>query len=178
MIQNFKIQIARDIHKHCYLTGSFTLRSGRIATEYFDKYQFEALPSLLKEVTKHMVDLIPSDTEVLAGLEMGGIPVVTMLSYHSGIPSAYVRKKAKEYGTARLSEGSEVHGKKVLLVEDVVTSGGQISLSAYDLRQIGASIDYALCVIDRQEGGTEALKQNQIQLLSLLTRDDISRAVI
>jgi orotate phosphoribosyltransferase len=173
MDADLKKQISKEVHKLCHLTGSFTLRSGRTATEYFDKYQFEAVPSLLKEITKHMVGLIPSDTEILAGLEMGGIPVVTMLSYHSGLPATFVRKKAKEHGTSRLSEGSDVRGKKVLIVEDVVTSGGQISLSTNDMRNLDASIDYALCVIDRQEGGIESLAKNQIKLISLLTKNDI-----
>jgi orotate phosphoribosyltransferase len=73
-----------------------------------------------------MKELIPSNTEVLAGLEMGGIPVVTALSIKSEIPCAFVRKKAKEYGTCKLAEGSNVSGKRVCVVEDVITTGGQI----------------------------------------------------
>ena len=96
-----------------------------------------------------------------------------MLSHYSGIPAAFIRKKAKEYGTAKLAEGAEVSGKNVLIVEDVVTSGGQIILSANDLRSLGANIDYALCVIDREEGGTENIAANQIKLLSLFKKSDL-----
>ena len=101
---------------------------------------------------------------------MGGIPVVTMLSYHSGLPAAFVRKAAKTYGTSRLSEGACVSGKKVLVIEDVVTSGGQIVLSSGELRQRGAIIQHSLCVIDREEGGAEALAQSSITLLSLFKK--------
>jgi orotate phosphoribosyltransferase len=161
------------IHAASHLTGQFTLRSGRTATEYFDKYRFEADPFLLDEIARRMAPLVPPDTQVLAGLEMGGIPVVTALGRHTGLPCAFVRKQAKPYGTCRLAEGAEVAGRKVLVVEDVVTSGGQIVLSTADLRNLGAQVDAALCVIDREQGGAEALKAEGISLLSLLTAEDL-----
>ena len=118
-----------------------------------------------------MVPLIPDGTEVLAGLEMGGIPVVTALGLRAGLPCAFVRKEAKRYGTARLAEGAEVAGRQVLIIEDVVTSAGQIAISAGQLRELGASIGHALCVIDRQEGGAAALAGGQIRLHALITRE-------
>jgi len=165
-------RLAEQLYVACHIKGSFTLRSGRRTNEYFDKYQFEARPALLRAVTEGLVGLVPTGTEVLAGLEMGGVPVVTMLSQLSGLPCAFVRKKAKEHGTARLSEGADVAGKKVLIIEDVVTSGGQISLSLADLRALGGVIESALCVIDRKEGGAELLAEHGVHLLSLFTRDD------
>jgi orotate phosphoribosyltransferase len=116
------------------VTGEFVLRSGRVATEYFDKYLFEADPDLLDEVAVGLAGLVPEGTEVLAGLEMGGIAVVTALARHAGLPCAFVRKAAKPYGTHRLAEGAEVAGRRVLVVEDVVTSGGQVVISAGQLR--------------------------------------------
>jgi orotate phosphoribosyltransferase len=100
---------------------------------------------------------------------MGGIPVVTALSRHTGLPCAFVRKKAKPYGTCRLAEGAAIEGRRVLVVEDVVTSGGQIVLSTADLRTLGADIREALCVIDREQGGRESLAAADITLRSLLT---------
>ena len=84
---------------------------------------------LLDALAEQLAALIPEGTEVLAGLEMGGIAVVTALGRHTGLPCAFVRKKAKQYGTARLAEGAEVAGRRVLVVEDVVTSGGQVVIS-------------------------------------------------
>ncbi|WP_194925077.1 orotate phosphoribosyltransferase [Catenulispora pinisilvae] len=167
--------LAARIHAVSRLTGQFTLRSGRTATEYFDKYRFEADPVLLDEIALRIAALVPAGTEVLAGLEMGGIPVVTALGRHTGLPCAFVRKAAKTYGTCRLAEGAEVAGRRVLVVEDVVTSGGQIVLSTADLRALGADVREALCVIDREQGGAEALAVEGIQLLSLLTADDLQR---
>ncbi|WP_433298930.1 orotate phosphoribosyltransferase [Actinoplanes sp. CA-030573] len=166
--------LARRVRDVSRLTGSFVLRSGRTATEYFDKYQFEADPELLDRLAERMAVLIPEGTEVLAGLEMGGIAVVTALARHAKLPTAFVRKQAKQYGTARLAEGAEVAGRRVLVVEDVVTSGGQVVISTGELRKLGAHVDHALCVIDRKEGGAEALAAEGIKLRALLTRDDLS----
>jgi len=166
--------LARRVRDVSRLTGEFVLRSGRIADEYFDKYQFEADPALLDQLAERMAVLIPEGTEVLAGLEMGGIAVVTALARHAKLPTAFVRKQAKQYGTARLAEGAEVAGRRVLVVEDVVTSGGQVVISTGELRKLGAHVDHALCVIDRQEGGAEALAAADIKLRALLTRSDLS----
>ncbi|MEZ0111921.1 orotate phosphoribosyltransferase [Catenulispora sp. EB89] len=165
--------LAARIHAAAHLTGEFTLRSGRTATEYFDKYRFEADPVLLDEIAERMAPLVPAGTQVLAGLEMGGIPVVTALGRHTGLPCAFVRKTAKAYGTRRLAEGAEIAGRRVLIVEDVVTTGGQIALSTEELRTLGADVREALCVIDREQGGSEALATQGIQLLSLLTAADL-----
>jgi orotate phosphoribosyltransferase len=168
--------LARRVRDCCRLTGNFVLRSGRTADEYFDKYQFEADPALLNEIAGAMVPLIPAGTEVLAGLEMGGIPVVTALGQRTGLPCAFVRKEAKRYGTARLAEGAEVAGRQVLIIEDVVTSAGQIAISAGQLRGLGALVGHALCVIDRQEGGAAALAGDQIHLHALITREALETA--
>src|ERR1044072_6471777 len=99
--------LARQVGAVSRLTGEFVLRSGRTATEYFDKYRFEADPVLLDQLAEQMAVLIPEGSEVLAGLEMGGIPVVSALGLHSKLPCAFLRKQAKQYGTARLAEGTE-----------------------------------------------------------------------
>jgi orotate phosphoribosyltransferase len=165
--------LAQRIYQAAHLTGEFVLRSGRTATEYFDKYRFEADPALLDAIAEAMVPLVPPDTEVLAGLEMGGIPVVTALGRHTGLPCAFVRKAAKGYGTRRLAEGAEIAGRRILVVEDVVTSGGQIVESTRELRALGADVRTALCVIDRDQGGREALAEARLDLVSLLTADDL-----
>ncbi len=166
-------ELARRIYEVAHLTGEFALRSGITTGEYFDKYQFEADPVLLDAIAEAMVPLIPAGTEVLAGLEMGGIPVVTALGRQTGLPCAFVRKEAKPYGTCRLAEGADTVGRQVLIIEDVVTSGGQIILSTKDLRALGATITDALCVIDREQGGAGSLAENDITLHALLTATDL-----
>lgn len=166
-------ELALKVFEACHLTGEFKLRSGQTSSEYFDKYRFEAQPLLLKEIAKQLAALIPKDTEVLAGLEMGGIPVATALSLETGIPASFIRKKAKDYGTCLFAEGASVENKRVCIIEDVITSGGQVVLSAADLRSVKANITTVLCVINR--GGDEAVqKLNAInlQVKSLFIRTD------
>src|ERR1700678_3184328 len=108
-------QLATRIFQCSHLTGSFLLRSGKTSTEYFDKYQFESDPTLLKEIGRQMVPLIPKGTDYLAALEMGGIPIATALSFETGIPVIFVRKTAKEYGTCKFAEGPAIKGKRLTL---------------------------------------------------------------
>jgi orotate phosphoribosyltransferase len=168
--------LAASVHARAHLTGEFLLRSGTISHEYFDKYRFEADPALLRSLVEALAPLVPDGTEVLAGLELGGVPLAVMLSQVTGIPAAFVRKQAKPYGTRRLAEGADVEGKRVLVVEDVVTSGGQVVASTQDLRAAGAEVDYALCVIDRQAGGPEALAGSGVVLRSLFTMEQLKAA--
>lgn len=164
--------LAQRIGDVCRLTGTFTLRSGQVATTYFDKYLFEADPRLLAAVAAAAAALIPSGTEVLAGLELGGVPIATALSLVTGLPLAFVRKEAKRYGTAKLAEGADFAGRQVLIVEDVVTTGGQVVLSAQDLRERGALLSTALCVIDRSNG-RHALADEGLELVALFNADDL-----
>jgi orotate phosphoribosyltransferase len=117
--------------------------------------------------------MVPAETEVLAGLELGGIPIVTMLSQVTGLPALFVRKEAKSYGTCRLAEGGEVEGRNLVVVEDVVTTGGQVLLSCAELRDRGATVDTVLCVIDREAGGPEAFAAEGLALRALLTMSQL-----
>lgn len=173
---NFQ-QLAREIFNISHLKGEFKLRSGLTSNEYFDKYRFEAQPKLLKAIAQGLAPLIPKDTEVLAGLEMGGIPIATAVSMETGLPVIFVRKKAKEYGTCRIAEGLEsLNGKKVCVVEDVITTGGQVVISTEDLRREGALVDHVICVIDRQQGGAETLKKSALGMISLFTQEQLKSA--
>lgn len=176
MDQDERRSLAGEINRRCLLEGEFTLRSGRTATHYFDKYQFETDPVILDRVCTAMAELVPPGIDVLAGLELGGIPIVTGISRITGIPATFVRKRAKEYGTARLAEGTPVAGKQLLIIEDVVTSGGQIVLSTADLRGLGATVDHAMCVIDRGEGGRDSLSEIGLGLTALFTGDELTAA--
>lgn len=168
--------LAADLFRSSHLRGEFVLRSGRVSHEYFDKYRFEADPALLRRVADALHPLVPAGSEALAGLETGGIPLAVMLSQLTGLPSLFVRKKAKEYGTRKLAEGGEIDGRRLLIVEDVVTSGGQVALSTRDLRERGAIVEDAVCVIDREAGGREALAEVGIRLRALFTMTELKAA--
>ena len=131
---------------------------------------------LLARIAAALAPLVPTDTEELAGLEMGGIPIVTALSMHTGIPAAFVRKEAKKYGTARLAEGADIEGRRVTVVEDVITTGGQVVISTNQLRELGAKVDHVLCVIDRSPDHGAALAAEGLAMHALLTRAQLDEA--
>ncbi len=171
-----RAELAARISASSHLTGEFVLRSGERSQEYFDKYRFESDPVLLAEVARLLAGLVPGPVDALAGLELGGVPVVTALSAATGLPAVFVRKRAKTYETCRLAEGPEVEGARLLVVEDVVTTGGQVVTSVADLRDLGAEVSHALCVIDRESGGTGALAGIGVELRSLFTMADLRGA--
>jgi orotate phosphoribosyltransferase len=168
-----KLTLAKEIYQISNIKGNFTLRSQQQTTEYFDKYLFEAQPKLLFEIARQLVALIPENIDILAGLEMGGIPIATALSLQTGIPLVFVRKKAKTYGTCKLAEGGEVKNKRILIVEDIVTSGGAAIDAVTQLRELGATIEQAVCVIDRESFGAENLKNIGVKLMPLFTKSDL-----
>lgn len=168
--------LARRIHDVSSLHGTFTLRSGTTSDRYFDKYRFEADPQLLREIAEAMQSIVPAGTEALAGLELGGVPIATILSQVTGLPTLFVRKQAKTYGTCRYAEGGEVSGRHLLVVEDIVTSGGQVIESVRALRSDGAVITDVVCVIDREAGGRAALAAEGLALHALYTRGELAAA--
>lgn len=168
-----RVELAKEIYKVSYITGEFLLRSGKISNEYFDKYQFESYPQILNSIADHLLDILPVDFDYLAALEMGGIPIGTALSLKANKPILFIRKRSKEYGTRKFAEGPDLIGKKLLIVEDVVTTGGQILLSVNELRDAGAIITDTICVIDRESGGIEALKHVNLNLHALYTMSEI-----
>ena len=165
--------LSARIYECARLTGEFRLRSGAVSEEYFDKYLFESDPHLLREIAEKMVGLFPADVDVLAGLELGGVPLAVAVSQVCGLPTVFVRKTAKTYGTCRLAEGGEITARRVAVIEDVVTSGGQVIESCRELRAREADISAVLCVIDREAGGRESLAAEGLELRSLFTMSQL-----
>jgi orotate phosphoribosyltransferase len=163
-------QLARDIDTRCRLRGEFVLRSGQIAGEYFDKYLFEADPRLLSRVAERMAALLPAGTQLLGGLELGGVPLATAVSMQTGLPVLFVRKQAKTYGTRKLAEGPGPAGKRVTLVEDVITTGGAVFAATEALRGLGATVTAVVCAIDRSAPDESALAAAGLTVLPVLTK--------
>jgi orotate phosphoribosyltransferase len=165
--------LARDIDAVCRLQGEFTLRSGQVSHEYFDKYLFETDPVLLARVAAQMEGLLPDDVDLLGGLEMGGIPIVTALSARTGLPALFVRKAPKEYGTAKLAEGPDVAGRRVTLVEDVITTGGAVRDATLALRAAGSTVELVVCAIDRSPAGENPLADVGLEVRPVLTKAEL-----
>jgi orotate phosphoribosyltransferase len=164
------------IYATSHLTGSFKLRSGGVSDRYFDKYAFESDPDLLREIAGVVAELLPPDAEMLAGLELGGVPLAAVMSQHTGLPLLFVRKKAKEYGTCKQVEGPDPAGRRVVIVEDVVTSGGAILDALPPLRATGARVAAAVCAIDREAGATDKLSEQGVTLAPGFTMSELEVA--
>ncbi len=166
-------ELARQIADIATLEGSFTLRSGQVSSRYFDKYRFEGDPKLLQPLAKEMAKLLPEGTEIIAGLELGGVPLVTALSIETGLPAAFIRKEAKTYGTCRAIEGQDVAGKKVTFIEDVITTGGAVA-DAYGLaKQEDANVLGVICAIWRGEGDPAIANAPTLPVYPVFTRADL-----
>jgi orotate phosphoribosyltransferase len=167
--------LAADVDRAARLKGSFKLRSGQVSDEYFDKYRFEADPALLARVAAAMLPLVPAEAEVLAGLELGGVPIATAMSLQSGKPAAFVRKEAKAYGTCLAVEGGSVSGRRVVMIEDVITTGGAVRDAHRLLEEAGAVVLAVVCAIWRG-AGEPRIEGLDVPVLSALTRDDMNAA--
>ena len=169
-------QLAKRIYAASHLTGEFVLRSGAISNEYFDKYRFEADPRLLNDICLHLREHIDEEADALAGLELGGVPIAAILSQITNLPLIQVRKQAKSYGTCRQVEGGDIRGRALVIVEDVVTSAGQIVQSAAVLRDLGATILGVVCVVDREAGGQETLAVSGLSFHPLFRMSELKRS--
>lgn len=166
--------LAKSIADVALLRGTFTLRSGRISNYYLDKYLFSTRPEVLSELGKLFAERIkPLNPARLAGAELGGIPLVTVASLHTGLPCIFVRNQKKDYGTAKQLEGVLNRGDKVVIVEDVATTGGQALEAAAVLQAGGANVLAIIATIDRQEGARENVEKAGIRFEALFTKKDL-----
>ena len=168
-----KAELAKRVVEVALRRGEFKLRSGQTSNVYFDKYQFEAQPALLREIARQLVALVPAGTEVLAGLELGGVPIATALSFETGLPVAFVRKERKTYGTCLIAEGASGRDKRVCIVEDVITTGGAVLDSVRELRAEGAQLSTVLSVIFRGDPAKDQFAAAGLARVSLLSLADL-----
>lgn len=174
-----RAELARQLREHAYLEGDFVLRSGRRSTHYLDKYRFETQPQILGPVAGALAEQVREadpDATVLAGPELGAVALAAAVSLASGLPFLIVRKGAKGYGTDTALEGAWQAGSRVCLIEDVVTTGGAALAAIEVLRGVGMACRAAVCVVDRQEGGSEALADDGVTLSPLFVLADIQNA--
>ena len=169
--------LASRIVDAAYLEGDFVLRSGRRSRYYLDKYRFTTAPSLLREIGQALADRLPAETRRVAGPELGAVPLATAVSLETGLPSVLVRGESKSYGTERRFEGILHPGENVVLIEDVVTTGGQAIESAQALRDSGANVSLVLVVVDREEGAAEAMAEAGFRFEALFTSTSLGLSI-
>src|SRR5687768_8402895 len=130
-------QLARRIADVSLLRGEFTLRSGRKSNYYLDKYLFETQPDVLAELGKLFAERVSAATDRVAGAELGAVALAAATAMACGKPFVIVRNQKKDYGTSKLVEGKLEQGETVTIVEDVLTTGGQVLEAAKTLEGAG-----------------------------------------
>jgi orotate phosphoribosyltransferase len=169
-------ELRAALREHAYLEGDFVLRSGKRSGYYLDKYRFETRPDLLAALGERIAEAVrdhAADAIRLAAPELGAVALAAAGSLASGLPFLIVRKAAKEYGTSKRVEGAYEEGDRVCLVEDVVTSGGALLEAVEALREAGLAVQTAVCVVDREEGGAEALARHAVRLRPIFRASEI-----
>ncbi len=166
-------QLAKRIAEVALLHGDFTLRSGRKSTFYLDKYRFETQPDVLAELGKLFAAKVSSNVDRIAGAELGAVALAAATSLACSKPFVIVRNQKKDYGTSKQVEGILQPGERVLIVEDIMTTGGQVLEAAKSLQQAGATIDRIVGVIDRLEGARENIERAGFIFESLFTIKDL-----
>jgi orotate phosphoribosyltransferase len=166
-------ELARDVVGAAYLRGEFVLSSGVTSTYYFDKYLFETKPGILRRIASFLAEVVPPLTDRIAGTELGAVALATALSLETGLPFVIARKGMKTYSTARLVEGELYPGEHVVVIEDVVSTGAQAIRAADSVVRAGAQVVGILAVIDREQGGADAISAAGYALTSLFSRSQL-----
>lgn len=167
-------ELAEALKAAALLEGDFTLRSGRKSKYYLDKYLFETQPALLRELARRFARHVTPEVDRIAGAELGGIALAAATALETGKPFVIVRNSKKAgYGTGKLIEGRLEKGERVLLVEDIATSGGQAIEACKTLHEAGAQVTEVVVTIDRQEGGRAAIEAAGLRFAALFTTSDL-----
>jgi orotate phosphoribosyltransferase len=166
-------ELARRIAEVALLRGEFTLRSGRKSNYYLDKYLFETQPDILKELGHMFAQRVPDNVDRLAGPELGAISLAAAASMASGKPFVIVRNQKKGYGSGKLIEGTLKAGDRVLVIEDVLTTGGQVLEAVKSLEGAGARVEGIVGVLDRLEGARQNIEAAGYRFDALFTTTDL-----
>lgn len=169
-------QLARRIVEVSLLRGEFTLRSGRKSNYYLDKYLFETHPDVLAELGRMFAERLTPAVQRIAGAELGAVALAAATAMVSGKPFVIIRNQKKDYGTSKLVEGKLEPGETVMIVEDVLTTGGQVIEAAKTLKDAGAKVEKIVAVIDRLEGARENIESAGYVYESLFTTKDLGVA--
>lgn len=151
------------------LHGEFTLRSGKKSRYYIDKYRFETQPDVLAALGKLFAEKVTPDVDRIAGPELGAVCLAAATAMAAHKPFVMVRKAAKEYGTTKRVEGELKAGEKVLIVEDILTTGGAVLEAAKSLTEAGVEIVGIVGVIDRLEGARHNIEAAGYKMDALFT---------
>ena len=168
-----KTELGKAILDAAYLEGDFVLRSGKRSKYYLDKYLFETRPEILRAIAEEMSKLMPAGVDRIAGTELGAVALAAALSLKTDLPFVIARKATKDYGTSKAIEGVFEPGEKIVLVEDIMTTGGAALNAADVLKEAGLDVVLVIGTIDREQGAREAFAAKGLNYAALFTKTEL-----
>lgn len=168
-----RTELGRDLVAAAYLRGDFVLSSGMRSSFYFDKYLFETKPGILRRLASFLAERLPSSTERVAAPELGAVALGTAVSLETGLPFVIVKKQPKDYATQRLVEGELYEHERVVVVEDVLTTGAAALRAAQQIRSAGANVLKIVGVVDREQGAIQRLAAAGFEAEALFGRGEL-----
>jgi orotate phosphoribosyltransferase len=178
-----KVEIAKILHKIDALKfGVFKLTSGRASPYYVDLRVLPSFPDAYREICNFYGEYITSQVgtknfDRIAGIPLAGIPFASQIAYNLKKPFLYVRKDTRHHGRQRRVEGILVSGDRVLLVDDLVTTGLNLKKAAEAIRAEGGVVKEAVALLDREEGGKEKLEKSGIKVRTLLRMSQVAETL-
>lgn len=158
--------------------GEFVLKSGQTSKIYWDLRQIISYPTILKEVSEAIWQLVSKcQFDMLCGVPYTAMPIATCLSLQKNIPMVMRRKEKKAHGTKQQIEGAFESGQSCLIIDDVITTGGSILETVEDLEWVGLKVHDVVTLINREQGGNEALKEKGLRLHSVFTLNELMKAL-
>ncbi len=168
-----KTELGKAILDAAYLEGDFILRSGKHSKYYLDKYLFETKPEILSAIADEMSEIMPAGVDRIAGTELGAVALAAALSLRTNLPFVIARKATKDYGTSKVIEGEFKPGEKIVLVEDIMTTGGAALNAADVLKEAGLDVVLVIGTIDREQGAREAFGAKDLKYVALFTKTEL-----
>jgi orotate phosphoribosyltransferase len=178
-----KVEIAKILHKIDALKfGVFKLTSGKSSPYYIDLRVVPSFPDAFRQICnfyeKHITSQIGTENfDRIAGVPLAGIPFASQIAYNLRKPFLYVRKGIRRHGRQRRVEGILVSGDRVLLVDDLITTGLNLKKAAEAIKAEGGVVKEAVALLDREEGGKEKLEKSGIKVHALLKISEVANTL-
>ena len=168
-------ELVAKIKEAAYLEGTFVTRSGKTTSYYIDKYQFETRPDILEPLGQELAKLFPDPDSYdrIAAPELGAVPIASVVSIVVKKPFVIIKKATKEYGTSKLIEGFYKAGESVVMLEDIMTTGGAVLRACEIAEQAGLNVNGIIGIVNREEGAIENIQSAGYNVKALMTSSEL-----
>jgi len=181
--ESMKIEISRILNSiGAFQFGAFKLTSGKMSPYYIDLRIIPSFPDAFRKICNFYTDYIKNNVgtknfERVAGIPVAGIPFASLIAYQLEKPFLYIRKGVRRHGRERRIEGVIAPGERILLVDDLITTGLSLQNAAKTIVAEGGLVTDAAVLLDRQEGGTKKLSESRIRVHALVNVTEVANTL-